>query len=267
MTAATLRSRRSVPTAWTRGGIGVLVVFAMAELLTRAELVTPTYLPPASSIVGETLGLFGRAEFWSALQSTMWATLLGMLRATLIAVPLGLVLGLSKWAYRASITAVDLLRPVPSVALIPLAIIVYGRGTPMKVFLITYACVWPILFNTIYGAHSVDGVAVDTARAFGLGRVKTALRVNLRAAAPFIFTGLKIAASIALILAVSSELIAGGGSGLGIEMAEARAQSDLQLAYAYTLISGLIGLLLSFGFELLERWLFPWNVDSRESDR
>ena len=85
MITATPRSRPAIPTSWTRGGIGVLVVFALAELLTRAELVTPTYLPPASSIVGETLGLFGRSEFWSALQSTMWATLLGMLRATLIA--------------------------------------------------------------------------------------------------------------------------------------------------------------------------------------
>lgn len=265
MITTTPRSRPSVPTSWTRGGIGVVVVFALVEGLTRAELVTPTYLPPASSIVAETLSLFGRSEFWEALRATMWATFLGLLRAVLIAVPLGLVLGLSKWAYRASIMVVDLLRPVPSVALIPLAILVYGRGTSMKVFLITYACIWPILFNTIYGVHSVEGVAVETARAFGLGRVRTALRVNLRAAAPFIFTGVKIAASVALILAVSSEIVAGGSTGLGIEMAEARALSDLQLSYAYTVVSGLIGLLLYFGFEVLERRLFPWNVDAREA--
>ena len=267
MTTTTPRSSHVVPTSLVRGAIGVLVVFALIEALTRAELVTPTYLPPASSIVGETIGLFGQSVFWEALRATMWATFLGLLRALVIAVPLGLLLGLSRWAYRASITVVELFRPIPSVALIPLAIIVYGRGTDMKVFLITYACVWPILFNTIYGVHSVDGVAVETARAFGLGRIRTAVRVNLRAAAPFIYTGLKIAASVALILAVSSELIAGGSTGLGIEMAEARAQSDLQLAYAYTLISGVIGLLLYLVFESLERRLFPWNVGSREGDQ
>lgn len=249
-----------MPTAWTRGAVGVLVLFVAVEALTRAEFVTPSYLPPASSIVGETLGLFGDDEFWDALGSTMWATLLGLLRALVIALPLGVLLGLSKWAYRASITVVELLRPIPSVALIPLAILVYGRGTSMKVFLITYACIWPLLFNTIYGMRSVDRVAMDTARAFGLSRVKTALRVNLPAAAPFIFTGLKIASSVALILAISAELIGGGSSGLGIEMAEARAVSDLQRSYAYTLISGVIGLILYVVFEFVEGRLFAWNT-------
>lgn len=240
----------------------MLVLFVLAEGLTRAEFVTPTYLPPASSIVGETVGLLGDGEFWDALGSTMWATLLGLLRALVIAIPLGILLGLSKWAYRASITVVEFLRPIPSVALIPLAVLVYGRGTSMKVFVITYACIWPLLFNTIYGMRSVDPVAVDTARAFGLGRFKTALRVNLPAAAPFIFTGLKIASAVALILAISAEIVAGGSSGLGIEMSEARNVSDLQRSYAYTLISGVIGLLMYVVLEMVDRRLFAWNSTS-----
>lgn len=258
----TPRSRRSVSTAWTRGAIGVFALFLCAEALTRAEFVTPSYLPPASSIIGETVGLFGDGDFWDALGSTMWATLLGMLRALLIAIPLGILLGLSKWAYRASITVVELLRPIPSVALIPLATLVYGRGTSMKVFVITYACVWPLLFNTIYGMRSVDPVAVDTARSFGLGKFKTALRVNLPAAAPFIFTGIKIASAVALILAISAEIVGGGSSGLGIEMLEARAVSDLQRTYAYTLISGLIGLILYVVFEFIESRVFGWNAST-----
>jgi len=256
------RSRLSVPTAWTRGAIGVLVLFALAEAMTRAEFVTPAYLPPASSIVGETVGLLGDGEFWDALGSTMWATLLGLLRAVVIAIPLGVVLGLSKRAYRASVTIVELLRPVPSVALIPLATLVYGRGTAMKVFVVTYACIWPLLFNTFYGMRSVDPVAVDTARAFGLGRVKTAVRVNLPSAAPFIFTGLKIASAVALILAISAEIVGGGASGLGIEMVEARAVSDLQRSYAYTLISGVIGLIVYVVLEFVEGRLFAWNTSS-----
>ena len=87
-----------------------------------------------------------------------------------VAVPLGLVLGLTEIAYRATVVVIEFLRPIPSVALIPLAILIYGRGLEMKVSLVVFACVWPLLFNTIYGIHSVDPVAVDTARVLGLGR-------------------------------------------------------------------------------------------------
>ena len=237
----------------------MLITFAIVEFLTRAEFVNPAYVPPASSVLAETVGLFGDGEFWGALASTLWAAAYGLGRAIIIAVPLGLVLGLSRWAYRAAITVVELLRPIPSVALIPLAILLFGTGTSMKAFLVTYACLWPILFNTIYGVHDVDRVGVDTARVFGLGWFKRAVRVNLPAASPFIYTGIKIAVSVALILAIGAEIVAGGSSGLGIEMGEARALGDLQLSYAYVTVTGIIGLLLYVAMEVIERRLFGWR--------
>jgi NitT/TauT family transport system permease protein len=247
-----------VPASWVRGAIGVMVLFLALELLTRAELVTPEYLPPASEILVETMSLFGRSVFWNALWATMKACLIGLGLATLLAVPLGLVLGLSKWAHKAAITIVELLRPIPSVALIPLAILVYGRGTEMRVSLVLYACTWPILFNTIYGMHNVDTIGADTARVFGMGRVKTVLRVYLPAASPFIFTGVRIAASVALILAVSTEIVAGGANGLGIELQLARELGDLKLSYAFTIVTGLVGLAMHFCFVAIERRKFAW---------
>ena len=242
-----------------------MVLFAALELLTRAELVTPDYLPPASEILAETVRLFGRSAFWSAFRATMQACLIGLALATLLAVPLGLVLGLSNWAHKAAITIVELLRPIPSVALIPLAILVWGRGTEMKVVLIVYACVWPILFNTIYGTHHVDSIAADTARVFGMGRTKTMLRVHLPAASPFIFTGIRIAASVALILAVSAEIIAGGADGLGIQLELARNFGDLKLSYAFTIVIGIIGLAMHFLFEAIERRRFAWTAQAQTS--
>ena len=239
----------------------MLVLFIALEILTRAELVTPQYLPPASETLGETVLLFGRGSLWSALWATTQAWLIGLAIATIVAVPIGLVLGLSSWAYKASITIVELLRPIPSVALIPLAILVFGRGTDMKVALIVYACLWPILFNTIYGMHHVDRVAADTARVFGMGPIETVLRVHLRAASPFIFTGIKIAGSVALILAVSTEVVAGGASGLGIELQLARELGDLKLSYAFTIVAGLAGLTMHFVFEAAERRMFAWSAE------
>ncbi len=261
------RRLRNLPTAWTRGAVGVLVAFLLVEVLTRAEFVNPAYLPPASSVVAESFRLLGDGEFWGALRSTLTAAGYGLARAIIIAVPLGLLLGLSKWAYRGAITLIELLRPIPSVALIPLAILVYGTGTPMKAFLVTYACLWPLLFNTIYGVHDVDPVGVDTARAFGLGRFERAIRVNLPSASPFIYTGVKIAVSVALILAIGAEIVAGGSSGLGIEMGEARALGNVKLSYAYVTITGVIGLVLYILMEALERKLFGWNRLSRGDDQ
>lgn len=253
-----------IPKAWLRGAVGVLAAFTVVELLTRAEFVNEAYVPPASEVVVETVGLFGTGEFWSAMWATLSAAAFGLLRAIVIGVPLGLLFGLSKWAYRASITVVELLRPLPSVALIPLAILVYGRGFDMKAFLVTYACLWPILFNTIYGVHEVDQIGRDTARAFGLGGFRSALRVSLPSASPFIYTGVKVAVSVALILAVGSEIVAGGAEGLGIELGEARANGDLTLSYAYTTVTGLIGIILYIVMEGLERRLFGWNLIGKE---
>ena len=202
-----VRSHR-VPAKWLRGAAGALILFAVLEAITRAELVTPDYLPPASSILAETFDLLTDPSFLGDLWVTLQACLVGLLIATVVAVPLGLVLGLTDTAYKATIVVIEFVRPIPSVALIPLAILIYGRGMEMKVSLVVFACVWPILFNTIYGMHSVDPVAVDTARAFGLNRFQIAARVYLRSASPFIFTGFKIATSIAVILAVSAELLA-----------------------------------------------------------
>ena len=259
------RRGRVSTTKWMRGLVGAGVVFGLVELLTRAGLVSASYLPPASSILGETVGLFGEGEFLSSLWVTVKACLIGLSLSVLVAVPAGLVLGLSPTVNKAAGAVLEFLRPIPSVALIPLAILLYGRGTEMKVALVIYACVWPILFNTIYGIRSVDPVAADTARVFGLGRVKTAVRVHLRSASPFVYTGIKIAASIAVILAVSAELLAGGRSGIGILMLEASSIGDQPRVYALTIVTGLIGLALNVVFASIERRVFPWNVNEDDA--
>jgi NitT/TauT family transport system permease protein len=238
--------------------VGAAVVFGIVELITRVGLVSDEYLPPASTILRETVGLFGEGEFRNSLWVTIQACIIGLGLSVLVAVPAGLILGLSPVIHKATSTILEFLRPIPSVALIPLAILLYGRGTEMKVALVVYACVWPILFNTIYGIRTVDPVATDTARVFGLGKVKTAIRVHLRSAAPFVYTGVKIAASIAVILAVSAELLAGGSEGIGILMLEASSVGNQSRVYALTIVTGLIGLALNLVFGGAERRIFPW---------
>jgi NitT/TauT family transport system permease protein len=248
-------SRRAI-----RGLTGALVMFGLLELLTRAELVNPTYLPPASTILATVGSILVDPEFLANLGGTLLAWSLGMLVAMAIGIPLGLVLGSSWRGYLASTTAIELLRPIPSVALIPLVILLVGRGLDMKVILIVYAAVWPILFNTIYGMRDVDPLSKETARAYGLGRTAILWRISLPAASPFISTGIRISAAIALILAISAELIAGGGLGIGTWMiANSETGVPRELLYAGIVVTGLIGLLMNAAMVAGERRLFAWH--------
>jgi NitT/TauT family transport system permease protein len=243
-----------------RGLTGALVLFGVLELVTRAELVNATYLPPASIIAATTGRILADPEFLANVGGTLLAWAIGMLVAMAIAVPIGLVLGSSWRSYLASTTAIEFLRPIPSVALIPLVILLRGRGLDMKVILIVYASIWPILFNTIYGMRDVDPVARDTARAYGLGRGAILWKISLRSASPFIYTGLRISAAIALILAISAELIAGGGLGIGTWMiANAETGVPRELLYAGIVVTGLLGLVINAAMVAGERRLFAWH--------
>src|SRR5919201_5446282 len=134
-----------------------------------------------------------------------WALGLGIAAAA--AIPLGIVLGSSILAYRSLRAVIEFLRPIPSVALIPLAVLVYGTGLESKVFLAVYASFWPILMQALNGVQDVDPVTMDTARSFGFGRLARLRRVTLPSSLPYVATGLRISSAVALILAVTAALV------------------------------------------------------------
>lgn len=243
-----------------RGGAGLLALFGLAELVTRLEVVDPTYLPPASSVLAATGRVLLDPEFLGHVAATLAAWAFGLGAALAIAVPVGVVLGSSWRGYLASTAVIEFLRPIPSVALIPLAILLLGRGLDMRIVLVAYASVWPILFNTIYGVREVDPVARDTGRVFGLGRAAVLWRIALPAASPFIATGVRVSAAIALILAISAELIAGGTQGLGVWMlANSQTGVPRELLYAGIVVAGLLGVSLNALLATGERRLFAWH--------
>lgn len=231
-------------------------------------MVDTRFLPPASRILATTASLLLDPAFLAHVAATLAAWGIGLALAAFVAIPLGALLGSSRRGHLATIAAVELMRPIPSVALIPPAILLLGRGLDMKVALVAYASAWPILVNTITGVRAVDPVARDTARAYGLGRVATLWRVSLPSAAPFAFTGLRISAAIALIVAVSAELIAGGGLGIGTWMlGVSQAGVPRELVYAGIVVSGLLGLAINGVLVVVDRRWFAWHHARLESER
>jgi NitT/TauT family transport system permease protein len=250
------------------GLLGVALAFGICEAVGRAGLVRRSYLPPASEVLARAVELAGDGAFLDGVAATLRAWALGLALSVAIAVPLGLLLGSVPLVDSAVRIVVEFLRPLPSVALIPLVSLLLGTGTETKVALITYACVWPVLFNTVYGLGETDPLAKDTLRAFGFGRLAVLLRVELPGTAPFIAAGIRISAAVALILAVATELLSGFGEGLGIFIAQAGLATDgTRDVLAGVVWAGALGLVIDAVLVRCERRLFPWTPERRAAGR
>jgi ABC-type nitrate/sulfonate/bicarbonate transport system permease component len=241
---------------------GVAVTLVLAEAVTRVGLLPSRWFPPAGEIYVEFGKLAGGRPLWVEIGRTLSGWAAGLALGTALAVPAGMLLGSSRTAYRLSRVMIEFCRPVPPVALIPLAVLVYGTGLQTKVFLVAFAVFWPLLFQTVYGVQDVDPVAKDTARAYGLGTLARFRTVVLPSATPYIATGLRISSSIALILAVTEELVV-GTPGLGRAIIVAQSAGDPTRMYALIIVTGLLGWALNAAFQSAERRVLRWHPAQR----
>ncbi|WP_329091242.1 MULTISPECIES: ABC transporter permease [unclassified Streptosporangium] len=247
------------------GAIGVAGLFCVMEGAGRAGLIDPLAFPLASTVLGRAVTLVTDGEFLSDVVSTLgvWAT--GLLLTVAIAVPAGFLLGSLPRVERALRPIVEFLRPIPSIALIPLALAVFSDRFDMKVTLVVYAATWPVLINTMYGLKDVDPLAKETLRSFGFGKPAVLWRVSLPSTAPFIATGVRLASAIALIVAISAELIGGGADGIGSYVLESAGGVDAtQYVIAAAIWAGVIGVVTNGLFVLAERRLFRWHTARTE---
>ena len=243
--------------------VAVICVLALWELVVGIGLLNEDHVPSMSATVAELAELFGDPDFWSAVANTLQGWALGLGIAAVLAIPLGIVIGSSATAYRSVRFVVEFLRPIPSVALVPLAVLIYGVGLESKVFLAAFASFWPLFVQTLYGVQDVDPVATDTARSFGLGAFERLWRVKLPSAVPYIATGLRISSAVALILAVTAEIVI-GSAGLGREINVARSSGAVELMYALIITTGVLGWLLNIATTQAERRVLHWHPSHRQ---
>src|SRR2546421_1073317 len=238
--------------------LSVGAVLVLFEVLPLIGAIPRRYFPPIFETLGTLGGQFGDSAFWDAVWSTIQGWALGLGIAAVLAIPIGILIGSSRLLYRSVRAVIEFLRPVPSVALIPLAILIYGIGLKSAVFLAAFAAFWQLLVQVLYGVQDVDPVATDTARSFGFSRPQRMLRVTLPSAVPYIATGLRIASAVALILTVTAELVI-GSPGLGRSITVARSGGDVELMYALIIATGLLGLILNSVFVWGERRVVGWQ--------
>jgi ABC-type nitrate/sulfonate/bicarbonate transport system permease component len=246
------------------GASGVLLLAAAWEIAPRAGLVNRDFFPPLSAVLMRLSELVGTEEFWGFIASTVRTCLLGLGIASLAGVAAGLAIGLAPGARKYTHSTIEFLRPIPSVALIPGVILLFGSRYQSGVVLITYAAFWQVLLQMLYGLNDIDAVARDTSRSFRFSRLGYVRHVAWPTLLPFLFTGVRLAAAMALVLAVTAEMVI-GSQGVGRGIVVAQASNATSEAYAYVLVAGLMGVAINMAARLLERRLLRWHPSVRNA--
>jgi ABC-type nitrate/sulfonate/bicarbonate transport system permease component len=244
--------------------LSVAAALVAWELISRTELISQRDLPAMSTAFQELWSLMKTPEFWVDYLETLRGWAIGIALATALAVPIGIVLGSSDFLGSAFRVPIEFLRPIPSAALIPVLFLSLGTNLKSEVFLATFGAFWPLLVQTIYGVRDVDPVATDTGRSFGLGRHERLYRITLPSAVPYIWTGLRIASTVALILAFTAELFMGTG-GLGSRMNFADSFGLTSQVYALALAVGFLGIGIHLVLSALERRVLHWHPSQRST--
>lgn len=242
--------------------IGVMVLALLWEIAPRAGLVRPEFFPPLTVVLGKLAQLGGTAEFWGYLVSTVRTWLLGLAIATLAGIAAGLFIGFTPGARKYTHSTIEFLRPIPSVALIPGVILLFGSRYQSGVVLITYAAFWQVLLQMLYGLSDIDTMARDTARSYRFSTLGFVRHVAWPTLLPFLFTGLRLAAAMALVLAVTAEMVI-GSQGLGRGIVVAQASNATAEAYAYVLVAGLLGVAINMAARSLEKRILQWHPSVR----
>ncbi|MGW6921970.1 ABC transporter permease [Streptomyces sp. NPDC054950] len=244
------------------GAAGLAAFLALGEAVPRLGLVKEAYLPPTSRIAGALGDELADSAFWTALGDTLTGWALGLAIAVGAGIVAGVIVSVVPHLREATASTIEFLRPIPSVALIPLAVLLYGTELRSVLLLVVYASFWQILIQVLYGVQDVDPVAEETARCYGLGTWARVRHVLWPTALPYVMTGVRLAAAVALILVITAELVI-GAPGLGARIAVAQTSQAVPEMYALIVVTGVLGLLINVGARTVERRALAWHQSVR----
>jgi ABC-type nitrate/sulfonate/bicarbonate transport system permease component len=224
------------------------------------------YSPPLSKI----LTAFGDTWQPDRLRADVAPSLLrlfaGYLLAAVIGVGAGVAIGLNRRLRATTEPVLEFFRAIPPPVLVPVIMLFAGIDDGMKVTVIVFGCIWPILLNTVEGVRAVDSVVLETARSYGVNGTARITRVVLPSASPQIAAGLRQALSIAIILMVISEMFA-ASNGLGFTIVQFQRSFAIPEMWSGIILLGLLGFVLSLLFRLAERRALRWYEGLRAAQR
>lgn len=247
----------------TSRGSGVILILLLLALWQFSALYvmdTPTW-PPVTRIFQAWVSDLLDGTLITNLLATFWRQMLGYWLAVVLGIGVGLAMGYFRVAYNLMEPLIEVFRPIPGPAYLPVLVLFVGIGDEMKVVLILVASLFPILLNTYSGVRAIDPVQFDTARTLGLTTMQTLREIVLPAALPQILTGMRISLAISLILAILSEMIV-SNDGLGYFTLLAERTFKVPDMYAGIFTLAMFGYALNRLFLFGEARLIRWHQES-----
>jgi ABC-type nitrate/sulfonate/bicarbonate transport system permease component len=244
------------------GFLLIVVILILWEIASANRWIDPVSMPRVSVIAAALVKTLG-GPLMESLVPTLGRIGAGFGLAALVAIPLGLLMGTVPFIYRLFEPITEFVRPIPSSAYIPVAILFLGIDNEMKVFVVFLASLFPILLNTYSGVRSVDPVLIDTGRTLGVSWLRALWSIILPASLPSILTGMRISLGISLIVVVVAEMIA-GNSGIGYFILDMQRIFRVPEMFAGIFTLGVLGFAINFVFLKLEGHLLRWRGTSVE---
>jgi NitT/TauT family transport system permease protein len=236
--------------------IGLLLV--LWEVAAANAIFPPMSFPRMSAIFETWWELLLSGELLRELIPSLWRMFAGYFIGVVLGVAFGLLMGYFRFFYNLLEPITEVLRPIPSPAYLPIMILFLGIDDEMKVFMIAFASIFPVLLNTYSGVRSVDPIQLQTARTFGVSGRKLLTQIVLPASSPYIFTGMRVSLAVALIVMVIAEMVA-ASNGIGYFILSAQRGFKIRDMFAGVLTLAMLGYILNRLFLAIENRVLAWH--------
>jgi len=238
----------------------VSVVFLILwELIVRFKLVSTLLLASPSKILEWLINNIGDNSLWVDIKQTLYRVFVSFLISILIGVPLGMLMGFSKSMEKLLRFPVDFSRSIPATALFPLFLLLFGAEEGSRIAAAIYGASLIILMNTMSGVKHANNARIKAAKAYGAYSWKLFFYVLIPEALPSIFTGLRLAISLAFVIVILVEMFIGTISGLGHRIIDAQMLYEIPEMYCTILITGCLGYFINYLFALCERKIIHYS--------
>src|SRR5689334_15530961 len=238
--------------------VGPLLLFALWWIAFKGQLVNKDLLPSPVDTLRDTAVSIAAGKMTGDFVHTIVRVGYSILIAVLAGVPIGIVLGAKAAIYRSVEFLVDFFRSTPATAMFPLFLLIFGIGDFAKIAVAAFAAWLVVVFNVAYGVMNARQTRILAARVMGASSLRVFRDVMFFESLPQTFVGLRMAASVALVVVIVAEMFIGSSDGLGRRIIDSQQVFDLQQMYASIIASGAMGYGINLGFLAVERWLVHW---------
>ncbi|WP_431678618.1 ABC transporter permease [Kitasatospora sp. KL5] len=239
--------------------VAIVALLAVWETAPRLQLVDPTFLPPFSEVVDAWFGLLDSGQLATNTQASLTRSLSGFGLSVVIGVPLGLLIGWYRPIADLLSPLLELFRNTAALALLPVFVLILGIGETSKISIVLYACIWPVLLNTVSAVRTVDPTLLRLARSLNLPPFRLFQKVILPASVPTVFTGIRLAGAVSILVLVAAEMV-GAKAGLGYLINASQFNFAIPQMYAGIVTISVIGVAFNQLLVALERRFTAWRA-------